>query len=204
MTTTTANEIRVVRSDERTGIALTAGMQAPAFQVQRTLRGGPLSLDSLRGGPVLLKFYRFATCPVCNLHMHHFIKRHGEIEAAGLRTVVFFHSSLARLEKTIDRALPFAVVPDPDKDIFRAYGVTQSWAGMFRARVWADYGRAMARGLSPGMLSHDGGIKGHPADFLLDATGTIRLAHYGAHYADSLDADAVLQAVEDLNLKGTP
>jgi peroxiredoxin len=190
-TATTASEIQV---QERKTFPLTAGLKAPAFAAQ-TLRGGRLTLDDLRGGPVLLKFYRFATCPVCNLHLRGFIKRHHELARTGLRTVVLFHSPRARLEKAIETALPFDVIPDPGKEIFRAYGVTGSLRGMFHPRVMADYARALVAGFSAGMLSHDGGIQGHPADFLIDAGGTVRLAHYGSHYADSLDTDAVLKAL---------
>jgi thioredoxin-dependent peroxiredoxin len=183
-----------LRADRAPQVRLAAGMPAPPFQVQG-LRGEELSLERLRGSPVLLKFYRFATCPVCNLHMRGFIRRYAELGATGLRTLVFFHSPRARLEKTIETMLPFPVVPDPEKKVFRAYGVTHSLRGMFAPRVMQDYARALAAGFSPGMLSHDGGITGHPADFLLDGDGVIRLAHYGAHYADSLDTDAVLAAL---------
>jgi peroxiredoxin len=188
---TTANDVRIETIET---LALAAGAKAPGFEAQ-TLQGGRLTLESLRGGPVLLKFYRFATCPVCNLHLRQFIRRHGELATAGVRAVVFFHSPRARLEKTIEERLPFDVVPDPRKEIFGAYGVTRSTRGMFHPRVMAAFARALVAGFSPGMLSHDGGIQGHPADFLIDASGTVRLAHYGAHYADSLGTDAVLKAL---------
>ncbi|MEE3918755.1 hypothetical protein V2I01_10735 [Micromonospora sp. BRA006-A] len=39
-----------------------------------------------------LQFRRFAGCPVCNLHLRSIVRRHAEIEAAGVREVVLFHS----------------------------------------------------------------------------------------------------------------
>jgi hypothetical protein len=42
---------------------------------------------------VHLQFRRFAGCPVCNLHLQSFVRRHAEIAAAGVREVIVFHST---------------------------------------------------------------------------------------------------------------
>jgi thioredoxin-dependent peroxiredoxin len=166
---------------------LRIGSNAPTFSAQ-ALGGRLVDLAALRGRTVLLKFYRFATCPVCNLHLHRFIKEYGALEALGLTTVVLFHSPAAKLQTNHRDLPPFQLVPDPDKRIFRAYGVETGWAGMVSRAVMRDYVRALMAGFSPGMLTSDGGITGNPADFILDADGRIVFAHYGRHYADSLGA----------------
>jgi hypothetical protein len=43
------------------------------------------------------------------------------------------------------------------------------------------------------MLTSDGSITGNPADFIIDAEGRIAFAHYGRHYADSLDATQIAE-----------
>src|SRR5215510_9465080 len=65
---------------------LTTGSPAPDFAAE-SIGGRRVSLEQLRGRPLLLKFYRFATCPVCNLHMHQFILDHAKVEEAGLTTI---------------------------------------------------------------------------------------------------------------------
>ena len=173
---------------------LTIGSKAPVF-ASEALGGRHVDLAAVRGGPVLLKFYRFATCPVCNLHMHRFIKDYPAVQALGLTTVVLYHSPAAKLEETNIDLPPFALVPDPEKRIFRSYGVEKGLAGMFSPTVMRDYYRALKAGFPPGMFTQDGGITGNPADFIIDAEGRIVFAHYGRHYADSLDAEQVVQAM---------
>ena len=70
---------------------LTLGSPAPDFSAE-SIGGRGVSLEQLRGRPLLLKFYRFATCPVCNVHMHRFIMEHRMVSDAGLTTIVFYHS----------------------------------------------------------------------------------------------------------------
>ena len=176
---------------------LNVGTHAPVFAAQ-ALGGRTVDLSALRGRTVLLKFYRFATCPVCNLHLHRFIKEYRTLETLGLRTVVLFHSPAAKVEANHDESLPFDLVPDPEKRIFRAFGVETGWAGMFSPAVMREYVRALKAGFSPGLLTSDGGITGNPADFIVDADGRIAFAHYGRHYADSLDAAEVAEVRRNL------
>ena len=166
---------------------LEVGSQAPVFRTT-AIGGHTVDLAALRGRTVLLKFYRFATCPVCNLHMHHFIKDYRLVEAVGLTTVVLFHSPADKVAEAQREDAPFDLVPDPDKHMFRAYRVETGIAGLFSPAVMRDYGRALAAGYSPGLFTSDGGILGNPADFIIDADGRIAFAHYGRQYADSLTA----------------
>lgn len=178
---------------------LTTDTPAPAFTGE-LLGGGQLSLDDLRGRPVLLKFYRFVECPICNLHVRELVRRHDEIAATGLTTVAFFHSPMSRVERKQGYDLPFQAIADPDKEIFDAYGVEASLGGMFAGKVARDYARATGAGFFSKPFGHDGGIKGHPADFVVDGDGIIRYAHYGDSYADSLGVDKVVSLARELDL----
>jgi peroxiredoxin len=177
---------------------LNVGTLAPVFKA-RTRNGGEFDLAAFRGRTVLVKFYRFATCPVCNLHLHRFLHDYPAVKALGVETVVLYHSPEARLERAQRDETPFPLVADPDKRVFRMFGVEKSWRGMFSLAVWRDYLLAMLKGYSPGMLSHDGGITGHPADFIVDPDGRIACAHYGRDYADSLTAADVVRAVSGID-----
>lgn len=182
---------------------LTVGMKAPSF-VAEALDGSRVELAALRGRTVLLKFYRFATCPVCNWHMQAFIHEYRTLEALGLTTLVFFHSPGQKIERTRRQLAPFDIVADPTRRIFTAYGVERSWAGMFSPSVWATYARAMAAGYPPGMLTADGGMTGNPADFIVDAEGRIAYAHYGKHYADALGVPQIADIRRGLDQQPTP
>lgn len=158
---------------------LTPGMTAPRFAVE-SAGGEPIALEALRGRPVLLKFSRFAGCPICVLHLRELVKRHAELEAVGLRTIVCFPSPEDRVRRKHGRTLPFDMIADDERRIYDAYGVERSVGG------------ALA------------GATGKPADFIVGADGLIRFAHYGSNYADTLGVDSVLGIVAGLGIHGTP
>ena len=172
---------------------LKIGSLAPDFAAE-SIGGRWVSLEQLRGRPVLLKFYRFATCPICNLHMHRFIQDHRMVRDAGLTTVVLYHSPADKLAEAQDYATPFDLVPDAGKKIFRAYGVERGLRGFVSPTVMREYFKALVAGYSPGLFSSDGGVTGNPADFLIDESGRVVFAQYGKHYADSLEAADVVEA----------
>lgn len=146
-------------------------------------------------GLVHLQFRRFAGCPICNLHLRSFVARHAEISAAGVREVVFFHSPAAELaEHTSD--LPFATVADPEKEIYRQFGVESGPRALLDPRSWP----AIVRG---GLLTMRGrfrapagrqanGRLGLPADFLIAPDGVVVAAKYGAHADDQWSVDDLL------------
>ena len=144
---------------------------------------------------VHLQFRRFAGCPICNLHLQSFIARHAEIRAAGVQEVVFFHSPAAELaEHTAD--LPFATVADPDKIVYRAFGVENGVRALLDPRTWPAIVRGSAltlRGRSrPPSTRPTGGRLGLPADFLIAPDGTVLAAKYGAHADDQWSVADVL------------
>jgi peroxiredoxin len=147
-----------------------------------------------------LQFRRFAGCPVCNLHLRSMVRRNAEIEAAGVRELVFFHAPADELRRyTAD--LPFAVVGDPERETYRAFGVESARRALLDPRVWFTILRAVAvsaaetlRGgkpLPPPQRPH-GGRFGLPADFLIAADGTILAAKYGEHAGDQWSVDELL------------
>ncbi|CDO30475.1 peroxiredoxin-like family protein [Mycolicibacterium porcinum] len=146
-------------------------------------------------GLVHLQFRRFAGCPICNLHLQSFVARHAELSAAGIREVVFFHSPATELaHHTAD--LPFATVADPDKTVYRQFGVEsgrralldpRSWPAIIRGTVLTLRGRFRAPA-----LTQTGGRLGLPADFLIGPDGVVLAAKYGAHADDQWSVDDLL------------
>ena len=177
---------------------LQAGTNAPDFAGE-TLKGGQLSLESLQGQNVFLKFYRYASCLVCNLHVMEYENRRADITKAGVTIVMVFHSPRSLLEKNLKTDVSFDVIADPEKQIFRMYNVGASWKGMFLPGMLGDYVKAIRHGFfSKKLFGNEGGDKGHPADFLIDGEGIIRYAHYGEHYSDSLSVDDSIRLAQEL------
>jgi peroxiredoxin len=93
------------------------------------------------GRLVHLRFRRFAGCPVCNLHLRSFVQRHQEIEAAGVCEIVLFHAPAEELRVHV-ADLPFAVVGDPEKQLYAEYGVESSPRALLDPRAWFPIVRA--------------------------------------------------------------
>lgn len=153
------------------------------------------------GMPALvhLQFRRFAGCPVCNLHLRSFARRHHELEAADVREVVLFHSPADELRlHTAD--FPFAIVADPDKRLYAEFGVESSPRALLDPRAWLPILRAIGFALAgmltgtvrpPGANPH-GGRLGLPADFLIALDGRVVACKYGAHVDDHWSVNDVL------------
>lgn len=169
---------------------------------------GPRTLTPVSGPPVPvpdpdrlihLQFRRFAGCPVCNLHLRSVVRRHAEIEAAGIREVVVFHSPAEELREHTD-GLPFAVVADPGKRLYAEFGVESAPRALLDPRVWGPIARAVLRSAwailrgrerGPAGRPH-GGRLGLPADFLIGTDGRVLAAKYGAHAYDQWPVDELL------------
>ena len=144
-----------------------------------------------------LQFRRFAGCPVCNLHIQSLQRRRAEIEAAGVWEVLVFHSPAAELR---EHALPFTVIADPDKALYREFGVESSPRALLHPRVWLPIMRAVgrslvaiARGREKGPAAVPvGGRTGLPADFLIAPDGTVLASKHGEHAYDQWSVDDIL------------
>jgi hypothetical protein len=146
-----------------------------------------------------LQFRRFAGCPVCNLHVRSLVKRRDEIEAAGIREVLVFHSPAEELrEHVVD--MPFAVIADPGKRLYAEFGVDARPRSLLHPRAWLPIIRAVlrssvaiARGRERGPAGRPvGGRFGLPADFLIAPDGTTIASKYGRHAYDQWSVDELL------------
>lgn len=145
-----------------------------------------------------LQFRRFAGCPVCNVHLRSVVRRHDEILAARIREVAVFHSA-AEAMLPYQGDLPFAVVADPGKELYTAFGVESSpranlhprvWLSFVDPRAWLVVARGMRAGGNIGFKGES--VIGLPADFLIGPGGVVRAAKYGRHASDHWSVDELL------------
>ena len=158
--------------------------------------GATLNIPASDGQLVLLKFSRWAGCPICNLHIASIKQRLPELSAAGIRVVMVFHSpgqDVAELRGD----LPFALIADPEKSLYRAFGVGSSIFFLAHPKAFRAL-RSEAKLGNRAQRIH-GGIFGLPADLLLDSTGKVIASHYGTHADDNLEVDEVLLEASKLD-----
>ena len=177
---------------------LQVGSQAPPLtdaRDARDVRGIPVSLDVPTGNHVLLVFLRYASCPMCLLHVRELQQRYSELRAADIEVIAVFHSPAGSIARHAGRlGLPFPVVADPAFALYARYGVGSSWLGLAASAIlpsfYAAYARAMRFGFWGGAINGD--MARMPADFLISSPGTVRVAHYGRSIGDHLGLDEVL------------
>ncbi|MEU4739364.1 peroxiredoxin-like family protein [Actinosynnema sp. NPDC023658] len=155
---------------------------------------------------VHLQFRRFAGCPVCNLHLRSIVQRHDEIAAHGVVEVAVFHSSAAELRPHVED-LPFAVVGDPDKALYREFGVESAARSLLDPRAWGAIVRGVVRDLGPVLRGRrplpkpEGGRLGLPADFLIAPDGSVVAEKRGQHAYDQWSVDELLTHAQSLTRK---
>ena len=87
--------------------------QAIPFSAE-TIEGKTISLTQFAGKPLLLMFYRYASCPMCNLRLRDFAQHYPKLHERGLEVVAFFHSPARNIRRNAGKQnYPFHLVPDP-------------------------------------------------------------------------------------------
>src|SRR5713101_369663 len=82
-----------------------------------------------------LQFRRFAGCPICHLHLRSFIHRHDELVANQIQEVAVFHSPKKDMVEH-HAASPFALVADPTRSLYVAFGVETSPLSILHPGAW--------------------------------------------------------------------
>lgn len=161
-----------------------------------SIKGELIQLPDGRSEFTHVQFRRFAGCPVCNFHLHTMAKRQNELESQGIRQLVFFHSSAEEMLK-YQAQLPFDCIADPQMQHYKKWGVEQSWWAIAHLKVAISGMRGF---LATGKLykKAENGIRGLPADFLLDAEGRILSVHYGSHADDQWSVEHLLALTQRL------
>lgn len=156
--------------------------------VMESVTGEAISLPDAKR-LVHLQFRRFVDCPICNTHIAELRWRAPEIEAAGIKEVIVFHSS-AQSIRSYQKDVPFLMVGDPKKAFYKNFGVETS-LGFVSIKALGAGLRGMAHGHFA-LRVGGGGPLGLPADFLIAPSGRIDAVKYGADAYDQWSVDELL------------
>ncbi len=170
---------------------LKKGMKAPPF-IADAFGDKKITLGDYSGQTVLLKFHRFASCPACRLHHSFWLDGYDKIEETGLPVLAFFHSPMNKISEEVGSA-PFELIADPEKKIFKSYGIESSANGFLKIGTWKTMAKSISRGFYPRPHRIDIGVTSFPADFFIDGNGTVAYARYGTHLGDSMSVEDVLE-----------
>lgn len=139
---------------------------------------------------------------MCSLHLRSVARRIEELSAANVREIAVFHSEAETL-RPLQGDLPFDVIADPTRALYRRFGVESSMRSVLDPRAWgAMIGGMIATGPVAAMKG-EGGHMGLPADFLIEPSGKIAACKYGVHANDQWSVDEILALVDRLRRSGS-
>ena len=119
-----------MRKTSRSNDKARVGDAFPTLELA-AISGQQVTVPDPAGDYVHLQLRRFAGCPICNLHLRSIVTRHDEIRSHGIREVVVFHSTAAELTKH-EAELPFPLIADPERKLYRQLGVERRPRSLLR------------------------------------------------------------------------
>jgi peroxiredoxin len=147
----------------------------------------------LRGGPVVLIFYRGEWCPYCNLQLRTFQAHLGELTARGAQLVAISPQtpdhSLSMAEKN---ELGFLVLSDVGAQTIERYGL--------RYEVDAELRTLLeAAGSDLGAYNGDGGwVLPATATFVIVGDGRVRYARVSGNWTERAEPSEVIAALDEV------
>jgi peroxiredoxin len=153
---------------------LKVGDKAPDFALPDVLTGETVKLADVLGGPVLLYFARGTWCPTCRKWMLQIAEHLPELQSRGVRVVAVVAQQAASAAADLkDHPYPFPVLSDATRTVVKDYGV---------------YVRANFESINIA----------RPANFVLDAKGTVRFMHLASIQFEFASWPEILSTIDAL------
>lgn len=175
---------------------LTKGQKAPNFKAS-DIWGNEIELSKTTSQKTLLTFFRFAECAMCNIRVAEIMKNKQQLLDKDIRVIAVFESPADSLKSSItDRHLfDFTIIANQNRNLYELYQVKPSWLKMMKMMGFSGI-KKMFQAKKMGFNINgkvEGKIHQIPADFLIDKTGIIEIAHYGNSIFDHIDLNKVLK-----------
>jgi len=173
--------------------ALQEGAQVPDFTLP-TSDGQEITLSHLlKHGPVVITFYRGIWCNFCSLEMNayqHELERIQELGASLIAISPQKQEHCLAITKKLD--LTFAVLSDLGNQVARQFGL------VFTIGEPARSAHYKVHKVLPKFNGDDSWEVPIPATYLIDQSGTIRLAFIDPDFMNRLDPEIIVERLKEL------
>ncbi len=152
---------------------------------------------SLKGKKYLLTFFRFATCPFCNMRIAQLIRAKSEM-GDNFEIVAIFESEIEHLKKHANKHLAkFPILADHKRKYYQLFGVKKSVMGMLKGMLFRmpTLIKAMFQGYFPHEVSSRALIM--PLSLLVDKQGVIQAIYHGKDDGDHMPLEQVMSFVKE-------
>lgn len=152
--------------------------------------GSTLTLKDLKGKKVWISFFRYASCPLCNLRIHELIKEHSKLKEQGIELLAVFQSSKESVDQYVAKQdVPFPIICDPEQKLYDLYNIQESFTGLISIKVMFRMIAAMLKGFFIGKV--EGSFTRLPAEYLIDESQMIKHIYYGKTITDHIPLEKV-------------
>ena len=155
------------------------------------IEGTRFNSRTLENKRYLLTFFRFATCPLCNMRvaqLKHLKQELGE----EFEVVAIFESEIENLKKHASRHLAtFPILADSERKYYRLFRVRRSVIGMLKGLLirMPTLMKGLLKGYIPKEVSSRLLIM--PLSLLVDEKGIIRTIYHGRDEGDHIPLETV-------------
>jgi thioredoxin-dependent peroxiredoxin len=156
--------------------------------------GSEFNIDSVSGKRYLLSFYRFASCPFCNMRIHSLVAKYDQLPD-DFEMIAIFDSPLDNLQRyATGHNAPFPILADAANTYYRKFGVQCSLLGVLKGGIlrmptvlYAMFGK----GYIPWTVK--GSMTTMPLDMLVDESGIVQSVYYGADEGDHMPFSQIME-----------
>lgn len=168
------------------------GRLAPDFRTM-DVDGNPIQLSAYRGKKILLNFHRNVGCPVCNLRFHQLQQQSGFFRTHNLMVLDVYESAAAHMRVYLEGTIVQSVmIPDPEQNLYNLYQVERSMSKLFKGLLHGAFSKMkQGKGLFQKSIKQDGNLNRIGAEFLIDESGKVLIAHYGAYLGDHIPLERI-------------
>ena len=166
---------------------ISIGQKAPSISLSPLHDEEILFSSSAR---TVITFFRFATCPFCNLRireLEQWHKNNPEIQIVGI-----FGSPVDEVKKveTIHH-ITFPIIADTEGVLYKSYGIQKSIFGMLKGMITRM--PTLIRGVMMGHIPFktDGHLLTMPAEFIINSKEEVILSHYGKDEGDHISFNKI-------------
>lgn len=175
---------------------LKQGQIAPNFEVT-DIHGKKVNLHKLSNQKILLTFFRYAECALCNLRIAEIKNETERLKELDIKLIAIFQGRKDSLFDNIYKKhlFDFIIIADAKLELYDLYSVRPSWIKLIRITTWKGISsiiKASKKGFKLG-----GKVEGKfhqiPADFLINRERHIEIAHYGTNIADHIPIEKIIR-----------
>ena len=156
-----------------------------------SIDGSKFEIKNISNKRALVTFYRFASCPFCNLRINEIVKRYDEL-GSEFEMVAIFDSPLNNLKKQAEHhKAPFWILADENYHYFNKFSVEKSFLKFIKGTIIRFHRLIIAstKGYIP--LTFKGSISTIPVDILIEKDGEISEVYYGRDTSDHLPFEKI-------------